>query len=116
MISMFLLDFTTFVSVGILCVLPVAEMRRRRLFSPVSGPTMSRPPLKGFPAPAVIQPSFEFRLIKGRWFKRRRDADEIAPAWVLLYFIILAVLYLYHYDVSQVQTIYTDSMVLRLHS
>jgi hypothetical protein len=104
MFSQFLLDLTTFASAGILCMLPIAEVRTSPPVLADGGPVMSRPAAKRFPAPAVVQPKYEFQLVKGPRLKRRKDDWEPRPAWILLYFVVLAVLYLYHYDMAQVQT------------
>jgi hypothetical protein len=106
MISRFLLDLTAFASAGILCVLPIAQMRAFPPAFATAGLAVTAPSPGFFPAAvAIVQPSFEFQLVKGVRLKRRKNGREPRPAWILLYFIILAVLYLYHHDKSNVITI-----------
>src|SRR5262245_7348841 len=113
MFSQFLHDLTTFASAGLLCVLPIAEMRASPPVFGGGGPAISAPAVKHIPGPAaVVQPKYEFQLAKGPRLKRRKNAGVPRPAWILLYFVVLAVLYLYHYDQMQVlQTFYLMRLV-----
>jgi hypothetical protein len=114
MFSRFLLDLTTIVSAGIIGVHPIAELRASPPLVTEDGPVMTSAfPLQRYPQTvAVVQPIFEFRLVKASQLKRKTDDEVPRPAWLMLYFVLLRVLYLYHYDQMHVVTHYLSNAIV----
>ena len=94
MILPFIHQLTAFFSMGIISVFSIAENRASPPVSYDEGPSMSLPwSPKKLPTIAIVQPSYEFRLVRGPRQKRRRNTGEVRPAWGMLYIITIAVLY-----------------------
>jgi hypothetical protein len=90
----FIRDLTSFLTAGVLCVLPLAEQRELP-HSRWDGPIVTVAYAHRFPIIAFVESWGEFQLVKGSPRKRRNDSDAVRPAWEFLALAIVIFAYLY---------------------
>lgn len=104
MVPQFIRELVSFVAAGILCVLPLVELRQ---LPPIfeDSPMISAADDHWFPTIAVVEPRVEFRLIRVSRPKRREDSEAARPAWLALGLVVLVSLYIYQYHQPHTITI-----------